>query len=116
MSSSVPIRGQYQIIGLTPANTNEATMFTAGSEFPVLTNIHVANVTASIADATIKWNDGSTSYSLIDTFGVPGRGYLVEDLFIPLRSSYTIKVTSGTANALTFTLVVVSSQSPFGQV
>ena len=110
MTTNVELTGQFRIDGLTPANTNEATMFTAANERPTIVEFWVANLTAAPANATIKWSDGSNDYSIIDTFCVPARGYLVErEVMLPLRSGYLIKVTSGTANALTFTLISVAA-------
>ena len=106
MTGFVEILGARRPIGLKPADTNEATLYTAAKENPTMLKLHVANLTATPANATVKWGDGTTDYSIIDTFAVPARGYLVEDLVIPMKDGYTIKVTSGTANALTFTIII----------
>ena len=111
MTSNINLAGQFRIDGLAPADTNEATIFTAGEERPTVVELWAANKTASAVDCTIKWGDGSTDYPIVDTFSVPARGYLREACFIPLRNGYTIKVTAGTANGLTFTVVSVSGGS-----
>ena len=114
MSAFVNVGGQRRVIGLTPANTSEATLFTSNDDATAVVGVWVANLTGTAANATIKWGDGSTDYAIISVFPVPARGYLVENVFIPLRDGYTIKVTSGTNSALTFTAVVMEAGGAFG--
>lgn len=110
--AAVPVGGQRTPKGLKPSDTNEATMYTAGKEFPVIVGMAVANNTGSAANATIRWGDGSTDYDIIATKSVAAHDTLfLPDIFLPLREGYTIKVTSGTGNALTFTLIIVSTGS-----
>lgn len=109
------MQGQRRAVSSTPANTSEATLFTASGNNVTFAWLHIANTTASAANATVKWGDGSTDYSIIDTYSVPGRGFVTEELMIPLRDGYTIKITSGTADALTFTVVVAEGASAFGK-
>lgn len=111
MTSSISLRGQFRIVGSAPADTNEATIFTAGKGFPVATELWIANKTASPVDVTFKWGDGSTDYPIIDTFALPARNYLREELFVPMRESYTLKITSGTANGATFSVAIIEGGS-----
>lgn len=102
------IDGPGRMVGLKPANTSEADILTAGDERPVVVGIVIANNTGSAATATLRWNDGTTSYDILAAKSVAANDTLfVDQIFLPLRSGYKIKVTSGTGNALTFTLVVV---------
>ena len=113
-SANIAISGQRRIVSSTPANTSEATLFTANDDTTSVVQIWATNLTAAAANATIKWGDGSTDYALVSVFSVPARGYLVEDVLIPMRDGYTIKITSGTGSALTFTAVVVEAGGSFG--
>lgn len=116
MSALVSVGGQRSIYGLTPADTNEATMLTAGKDSPVVVGIRIVNLTGSAANATVKWGNGATDFAICDTKSVAARDYLdvLSDdglPFLPLREGYTIKVTSGTGGALAFTLITVSTGS-----
>lgn len=102
----VHVTGTRRLKGLTPANTSEATMLTAGKERPSVVAVYIANLTGSAANATVKWGDGSTDFAVIDTYSVAARSFLHAEVFLPLREGWTIKVTSGTNNALAFTLVI----------
>ncbi|MDP3971976.1 MAG: hypothetical protein Q8P61_03585 [Candidatus Nanopelagicales bacterium] len=112
--AQVVVGGTRRLVGLKPANTNEATMFTAGSERPVVVQIVVANNTGSAAAATIKWGDGSTDYDVISGKSIGANDSWIQDIFLPLFDAYTIKVTSGTGNALTFTLAIVEYSGALG--
>ena len=85
-----------------------------GSKTNVLVEILITNLTGSAANATVKWGDGSTDYSLIDTKSIAARDYHWVACLIPMRESYTIKITSGTNSALTFTVVVIEFGGAFG--
>lgn len=111
MTSGVSLTGQFRMIGSAPADTNEATIFTAGKGFPVATEVWIANKTASAVNVTFKWGDGSIDYPIIDTYALPARDYLHKELFIPMRESYTLKATSGTANGATFSVAIVEGGS-----
>ena len=114
MTGFVDLVGSRRPISLTPANTNEATLMTAGKERPTVVEIWITNLTGSAANATVKWGNGSADYSLIDTMSIAARTYHKVDVLIPLREAYTIKVTSGTGNALTFTIIIVEYGSKLG--
>lgn len=107
MPAYIPIPGNNRLIGLTPEDTNEATMFTAAGERPVVAGIIIANAHSSAVAATVKWGDGSTDFPIIPAKSIPANSNMIQDLFLPLFDGYTIKVTSGMADLLTFTLVVV---------
>lgn len=115
MTASVNVSGTRRIISSTPANTNEATLYTAPSgPNNALVEIWITNLTGSNANATVKWGDGSTDYSLIDTKAITARDYHKVECLIPMRESYTVKITSGTNSALTFTIVVIEFGGAFG--
>jgi hypothetical protein len=115
MTAYVPITGTRRIVSSTPANTNEATLYTspAGPNNAVV-QIWITNLTGSAANATVKWGDGSTDYSLIDTKSIAARDYHKVDCLIPMREAYTVKITSGTGSALTFTIIVIEFGGAFG--
>ena len=71
----------------------------------------ICNSTASAAVATVKWGDGSTDYDVIAGKSIAANSSEVYDLMLPLRENHTVKVTSGTGNALTFSFVIVSTGS-----
>lgn len=106
MPAYADIPGDRKIVSATPSGTSQVTLHTADGTTPKVILLKIANLTASAANATVKWGDGTTDYSIIDTYSIPGRGYLIEDVLIPLSQGYTIKITSGTASALTFTIVM----------
>lgn len=115
MSHAINLPGVKRIVSNTPSDTSETTMLTAGEERPVVAEIWITNLTASNADATLKWGDGSTDFSLIDTEQVDGRSRIGPiECTIPLRKDYTIKITSGTGGALTFSIVVVETVGILG--
>ena len=115
MTASVNVSGTRRIISSTPANTAEATLYTAPSgPNNAVVEIWITNLTGSAANATVKWGDGSTDYSLIDTKAIALRDYHKVECLIPMRESYTVKITSGTNSALTFTIVVIEFGGAFG--
>lgn len=113
-AAAVPVTGTRRLSGLTPANTSEATMLTAGNEKSVVVGVYIANLTGSAANATVKWGDGSTDFAVIDTHSIAARAYLHLDIFLPLVSGGTIKVTSGTNSALAFTLIIIEFGGKIG--
>lgn len=116
MTASVTIGGQRTPIASKPTDTNEATIYTAGKEVPVVVALIICNGTGSAAAATVKWGDGSTDYAIIAGKSIPANDSVIYDMLLPLREGYTLKVTSGTGNALTFTFVIVSTGSTtYGQ-
>ena len=111
-ASSVNIGGQRRVIGLKPANTSEATMLTAGDDRPVIVGLVIANNTGGAVAATVRWGNGTTDYDILAAKSIAANDVYIPDLPpVPLRNGYTVKVTSGSGNALTFTLVVVSEGS-----
>ena len=111
MGSSIDLRGQFRILGSAPTDTNEATIFTAGKGFPVANELWITNKTGSAVNVTFKWGDGSTDYPLIDTYSLAARDHIHEEIFVPMREGYTLKITSGTANGATFSVAIVEGGS-----
>lgn len=111
-AAHVVIGGQRRIIGLKPSDTAQHTMLTAGADMPVVVGLIVANNTASGIAATVRWGDGTTDYDIIAAKSVAANDVYMPDMPpIPLRSGYTIKVTSGTGSALTFSLILAATGS-----
>ena len=113
MTASVDVSGTRRIISATPGDTNEATLYTAVKGPVAVVDIWITNLTGSAANATVQYGTG-TDYSLIDTKSIAARDYLKVECLIPLREGHTIKITSGTGNALTFTVVVIEFGGAFG--
>ena len=118
MTGSVELRGPRRLISLAPANTSEATMFTAGKEGSVIACLHICNSSASARTATVKWGDASasTDYPILSAYSITGNTvYTSPDaLMLPLQEDDTIKVTSSAADDLTFTVVLVETAFAFG--
>lgn len=112
-AANVNVQGTRRLIGLAPAGTSEVTMFEAADEKPVVVAIHIANLTSSAADATVKWGNGATDYALIATHSIAARAYINLPVFLPLPKGGAIKVKSGTGDALAFTLAVLESSGAF---
>jgi hypothetical protein len=118
VSGVVELRGPRRIVSLAPANTSEATMFTAGREGSVIACIHICNTSGSARTATVKWGDSSasTDYAILSAYSISANTiYTSPDaLMAPLQEGDTIKVTSSAANDLTFTLLIVETAFAFG--
>jgi len=114
----VELRGPRRLISIAPANTSEATMFTAGKEGAVVACLHICNTSASARTATVKWGDSSasTDYSILSAYSITGNTVytLPEALMLPLKQEDTIKVTSSAADDLTFTILLVETAFAFG--
>ena len=107
--------GNRRLVGLRPANASEATMYTARKERPAVVGIIIANETAGAVAATVKWGDGATDYRILAAKSIAANDlYVLDTIFLPLKEGHTIKVTSGSGNALTFTLVIAEGGSSFG--
>lgn len=112
------VPGKRRLVSLKPADTNEATIFTAGPYGATVLAVVISNNTGTAANATVRWRDdsASTDWDIIATksVGVNDTLYINEAVF-PLRESDLIKVTSGTGNALTFTVLVAEPLSALQQ-
>ena len=115
MAADYAVAGKSRTISLAPADTNEATIFTAAKGNSVI-SLRICNVDGTnAADATVRYNDGSTDFALISTKSIAADDYLYEpDFFLPMQSGWTLKVTSSAANDLVFTIVVLEGQSAVG--
>lgn len=81
--------------------TSETTVFTAGSSGAVITQIAVANNTASAATILVTLNDSSTGkIALIPTMTVAAYTVTTVDLKQPLGASKSVFATAGTSNAI----------------
>lgn len=109
MTALVSVAGTHRSIGLTPANTNEATIFTAGNRGAEWVALVIANAESSANLATVKWGNGSTDYVVYNEKSIAADDSLIVDLHIDIPAGGTIKVTSSDADELTFTVTVVES-------
>lgn len=117
MVASIDIFGTRRTVSVTPANTSEATLYAvpAGMKSADVVALWIANLTASAANATVQWSDGTNDFSLIDTKSIAARDYHQPvEFFVPLPEAGSIKITSGTNSALTFTIVVVEFSGAVG--
>lgn len=114
MTATVNVAGPRRVVGLKPGNTSEATMLTAGPERPMVVGVIIANNTASPAAATVKWGDGATDYDIISAKSIAANDSWFGEVMIPMLEGWTIKVTSGTGSALTFTLVLIETGGNLG--
>lgn len=92
-------------------------MLTATKAIPTIVGIIIANNTGGAIAATMRWGNGSTDYDVLAAKSVAANdSYINNDVYLPLREGHTIKVTSATGNALTFTLVIVETGSALPNV
>lgn len=98
----------YKVLGQSaPANTSEATLYTVPSATQtVVSTIVVSNLTSTAANASINicvnGAASSNANSLLKTAAVDANGNIAFTLGITLGAADVIRVTSGTANALSF--------------
>lgn len=98
----------YKILGQSaPANTSETTLYTVPSATEaIVSTIAIANLTSSVATATIntKVNGAAASNAntLLKTVNISPLSTTTLTLGITLDATDVISVTSGTANALAF--------------
>lgn len=89
-------------------------MLTAGGAGATVLAVAISNNTGAAASATVRWRDDSaaTDWDIIVAKSIAANDSLfIPEIIMPLRESDAIKVTSGTANALTFTLLVAEPLS-----
>lgn len=103
------VAGIRRTVSAVPADTNEATLFTAGNRGATVVWLCIANGENAANLATVKWNNGSTSYVLYNEKSVAADDSLMTDVHIELPAGGSIKITSGDADELTFTITVIES-------
>jgi len=106
-AASVAVVGVPRSDGLTPGDTSEATIFAAGDKGAIWVLLHVANLTGTTANATVVWDDGANDHAILDEYSIDAHDYVQVDLIVNLRSGNSIKVTSGTGSALSFTVTTI---------
>lgn len=109
MSADVSIPGIRRTVSAVPANTDEATLFTAGNRGVTVVWICLANGENSANAATVQWNDGSTDFNIYSGKSIPANDSVFSDVHIELPAGGSIKITSGDADEVTFTITVVES-------
>ncbi len=110
----VSIPGVPITVSATPADTNEATLFTAGTKGATIVQMIVANVTSGALTATIQWNDATTDWDIYRAKSVAANDSLLFEPFIHLPASGAIKITSSSGNGLTFTATLVERLGAIG--
>ena len=90
-------------------------MFTAGERGAAVVGIIISNNTGGAIAATVRWGDGSTDYDIYAALSVAANASEISEAYVELPESGTVKVTSATGNALTFTLTVVEYIGALGR-
>ncbi len=105
---------QIRAIGLTPPDTNDHVMFTAGKERPALIGVYAVNLTAGGITWSLAWTDGTTEYP-IHTFSALAANaeHMDPDIFIPLEEDGEIIVSCTGGNSVTITIVVAQRGTSF---
>lgn len=106
-SAQIALSGRPRSTALKPSDTNEATLITLADRGGLLLQLVIANNTGSAANATVKWNDGTTDWDIVSAKSIAANDSTIIDPFIRVPDGGSIKVTSGTGDALTFTATVV---------
>lgn len=98
----------YKVLGQSaPANTSEATLYTVpAATQTVVSTITVSNLTATQVYATVNicvnGAASSNANTIIKTIAISGSSTVAFTLGITLGAADVIRITSGTANALSF--------------
>lgn len=98
----------YKVLGQSaPANTSEATLYTVPSATQtVVSTIAVSNLTATAAAATvnicINGAASSNANTLLKSVSIPANSVTSFTIGVTLGAADLIRITSGTANALSF--------------
>lgn len=98
----------YKILGqAAPANTTEATLYTVpASTATAVSSLTISNLTTSAAAATVNicanGAASSNANTLLKSVLIPANSVASFTLGITIDASDVIKITSGTANALSF--------------
>jgi len=107
--ASAHVAGQRSLFSAKPGDTNEATLYTCNARRATILSIIIANGTSSSANATVRWRDSSasTDYDVVVSKAVAGNDTgFINEIVLELQNADLIKITSGTASALTFTALV----------
>ena len=102
----VSVLGSPRTASLSPTDTSDHTLIDVGSLGSALLQVIIANNTGSAATATVQWHDGTTDWDIYAGKSISANDTLIAELFIRLPENGAIKVASGTANALTFTVTI----------
>lgn len=98
----------YKVLGQSaPANTSEATLYTVpAATQTIVSTITVSNLTSTAANASINIGvngaASSNANSLLKTSSIPANSVTSFTIGLTLGAADVIRVTSGTANALSF--------------
>lgn len=98
----------YKVLGQSaPTTTAEATLYTVPSATQtIISTIAISNLTASNANATVSicvaGAATSNANSIIKTISIDANSVIAFTLGITLGAADVVRVTSGTANALSF--------------
>lgn len=110
------VEGTRLTVAATPADTNEATLYTAGSKGGTVVWLCIANAENAANAATVVRRDSSatTDYPIYTAKSVSANDSVMTDVFLQLDSGDLIKVTSGDADELTFTITVIENLGAVG--
>lgn len=111
MSATIyAVGSQGRITSLKPADTAEAVLYEAGAhDLPVAVQLIISNNSGGAVNATVRWSDGVTDYDIYATKSIAANDTLVQDFYLPLGRNGSVKVTSSSGGALTFSLVTITT-------
>jgi hypothetical protein len=98
----------YKVLGQSaPTTTAEATLYTVPAlTQTIISTISVSNLTATAANATVNvciaGAASSNANTLLKTISIPANSVTAFTIGITLATTDVLRVTSGTANALSF--------------
>jgi len=97
-----------------PADTNEATIFTAGQKGALLVGIVLCNNDGSARTATVQWHDGTTDWEIVTALSVAANTTTILEPFISIPAAGLVKITQGTNSGITFHVTVVENIGVIG--
>ena len=96
------------LLSVKPDNTNLETIYSSGPSRIHVLGMTIANASASTAEATIIWNDGTDDWELVFEKEIYGNDTLFEpEFYVPLNEGCSLKARSSIPNSLTFTVTLI---------
>jgi hypothetical protein len=114
MSASVDVFGRRRTVSLKPTDTNEATLVTAGKAGMTVVWICIANGENAANAASVEWYDGTTDWPVYAAKSIAANDTHMADVCIEIPDGGSLKVTSGDADEITFTVTIVESLGAVG--
>lgn len=106
-AAHVGIIGRPKTYVAKPADTNEATIFTAGEAQATLVALLLCNTDSGAQTATVQWSDGTTDWDIYTALSVAANTSVFAEPFIVIPAGGSIKITQGAASKITFHVTVV---------